>query len=352
MKIWIDITNAPHVHLFKNVVRTLQEKGYQTLITARDFGPLHNLLTQEKIPHHLIGKHGGANPHNKLVESSKRILALAKLIKKYKPDIVIAKHSVEAPRVGFGLNIPVLLIVDNEHATAQNRLTLPLATRIITPKPVPIEKLVENGADPQKIRRFNGLLELAHILNTNIKEIHQELGLDPELPTLTIRPEPFLAHYYPKTVQSRLIPLLKHLTQNGENNIVVLPRNLEQQKTLEKLFGDKVVIPNRPADGPSLLAHSSLMIGGGGTMNREAALLGTPNISFYPGPLPGVSQYLVEKELIHHTTNMLEIITKSESLPETKNQKQEIAKNLVAEMENPVKIVLEEIERIITTFSS
>lgn len=347
MKVWIDITNAPHVHLFKNVVRTLQRRGYQTLVTARNYGPIHNLLTRERIPHHLIGKHGGADLHNKLVESSKRILALAELIKKYKPDIVIAKHSVEAPRVGFGLNIPVILIVDNEHATAQNRLTLPLATRIITPKPLPIGKLVEDGAHPNRIRRFNGLFELAHILNTNIKEIHKELGLDPELPTLTIRPEPFLAHYYPKTQQSRLIPLLKHLTQNGEKNIVVLPRSFEQQKTLEKLFGDRVVVPNKPTDGPSLLAHSSLMIGGGGTMNREAALLGTPTISFYPGPLPSVVQYLVEKDLIHHTNSVVDVITKSESLPKTKKYKQEIAKNLVTEMENPIKVVVEEIEKIL-----
>ena len=44
MKIWIDITNAPHVRFFRDVITHFQDEGEDVIITARKFGDIHRLM--------------------------------------------------------------------------------------------------------------------------------------------------------------------------------------------------------------------------------------------------------------------------------------------------------------------
>ena len=37
MKVWIDISNTPHVNFFKGIIKSLESKGYETFVTSRDF---------------------------------------------------------------------------------------------------------------------------------------------------------------------------------------------------------------------------------------------------------------------------------------------------------------------------
>ena len=53
------------------------------------------------------------------------------------------------------------------------------------------------------------------------------------------------------------------------------------------------LVPRDPLDGPSLLAAADLSISGGGTMNREAALLGTPAYSIFTGPTGALDEELI-----------------------------------------------------------
>ena len=48
-----------------------------------------------------------------------------------------------------------------------------------------------------------------------------------------------------------------------------MPRGPEQLKRYRPMTG--ILVPEHAVDGRSLLAHADVMIGGGGTMNREAA---------------------------------------------------------------------------------
>src|SRR5262245_41183005 len=36
MRIWIDLANSPHVRLFEPLIRSFREKGWDTILTARD----------------------------------------------------------------------------------------------------------------------------------------------------------------------------------------------------------------------------------------------------------------------------------------------------------------------------
>jgi predicted glycosyltransferase len=56
------------------------------------------------------------------------------------------------------------------------------------------------------------------------------------------------------------------------------------------------------------------MIGAGGTMNRESAILETPVISCYPGVPLSVDQFYIDQGLMFRSNETEEIINKALSL--------------------------------------
>ena len=73
---------------------------------------------------------------------------------------------------------------------------------------------------------------------------------------------------------------------------VVLARTDEQRRAIEALSLDGVVVPRRAVDGRSLVALADVLVSAGGTMNREAAVLGTPVWSIFEGPIGAVDELL------------------------------------------------------------
>ncbi|HTP13722.1 MAG TPA: DUF354 domain-containing protein, partial [Bacteroidota bacterium] len=59
---------------------------------------------------------------------------------------------------------------------------------------------------------------------------------------------------------------------------------------------NNVALLSRPVDGLQLLWNSDVVISGGGTMNREAALLGIPTFSIFTGKRPYLDQYLSDQK--------------------------------------------------------
>lgn len=157
MKVWIDITNAPHVRFFRDIITHLQDEGEDVIITARKFGDIHRLMNLFGFEFTSIGKHG-VTLAEKLLESTKRAYKLSKFIAEEKPDVGLSKHSIELPRVTFGLGIPSVYVLDNEHAIAANKLTLPLCDHIIMPEVIDLWDIMKTGADPNRITRYGGHL--------------------------------------------------------------------------------------------------------------------------------------------------------------------------------------------------
>ena len=54
-----------------------------------------------------------------------------------------------------------------------------------------------------------------------------------------------------------------------------------------------MVVPDRALDGQSLVAGADLVVSAGGTMNREAVVLGTPVYTTFAGRLGGVDEQLL-----------------------------------------------------------
>jgi hypothetical protein len=120
-----------------------------------------------------------------------------------------------------------------------------------------------------------------------------------------MRPEPVLASYLEADcTKSVLSPIIDILVDYA--NILMIPRFKEQQE----IFTDKenITIIKPPVDSFSLMKRCDLVIGAGGTMNREAALLGTPVISCYPGKLLAVDGYYINKGFMKRSTNVDEVV--------------------------------------------
>lgn len=309
MKIWIDISNAPHVRFFKDVIKYLEAEGEDLIVTARQFGDIHKLMNMYDIDFISVGKHG-VSLYDKLRESTSRVYNLVDIIADERVDVALSKHSIELPRISFGLGIPSLYVLDNEHALAANKLTLPLCDRIITPRKIDFWKLMKFGADPNTIIPYNGTSELMHFKSFNYNDdVFKDLNLKLEHEkTILMRPEPSLASYLDADCRkSVLSPIVDELKEHA--NILILPRFREQAEIFEGI--DHVTILEPPVDTSSLIKKCDLVIGAGGTMNREAAILQTPVISCYPGETLSVDQYYIDYGLMYRSINSQRVISKA-----------------------------------------
>ncbi|MBW9220060.1 DUF354 domain-containing protein [Methanothermococcus sp. SCGC AD-155-N22] len=307
MDVWIDFTNSPHVHYFSQLIKRFEREGIEYIITYRRFKNLESIVELYNYNSHpiLVGSHG-EELEEKLINSADRIIKLTKIVMKNKPQVAIAKHSVELPRVAFGLNIPSIFVVDNEYAEAQNRLTLPLVDEIISPQGTNKDLLRNQGG--RDFLTFDGTCEVAHInsrLNNVLpldREIVEKMGLNRDLPLIVMRPCPNSSYCNGK--RDILPYIIKELRRIMDCNIVVFPRSEKQKKVYSPLG---VTIPE-VVDSISLLYYADAMVGAGGTMNREAAVIGVPTVSCYPERILGVDNYLIERGRMVHLLSVREIV--------------------------------------------
>jgi predicted glycosyltransferase len=77
--------------------------------------------------------------------------------------------------------------------------------------------------------------------------------------------------------------------------VLVVPRTAGQRGEYEALARrlPAVRLLAEAIDGPALIGASDLVVCGGGTMLREAAVLGVPAVSIFSGPLGAVDRWLM-----------------------------------------------------------
>lgn len=326
MKYWVDITNLPHAGFFESFI-----KSYKCLVTARRFSYLEEMLGKKKIDFISVGAHGGRGRLDKLKASAERLAKLAGVLSRESIKASISKHSVEAPRAAFGLGIPSFHFVDNEFAEEQNRLTLALCTRIIVPKATSLERLYEQGAREEQLLRVNSILEIAQVKNFLPREqVVRELGLKDYV---LLRPPPVEAAYY--RGEDFTQEVIDELHREGYS-VVVLPRGQESYSGALNL---------KNADSLNLAYFARATISGGGTMNREAAMLGKAAISFYPSTLLGVDSYLASHGLMRIASSpgeVVELVPDSEECEAIARRAARLRKKL----EDPIEVLEKELEKL------
>src|SRR5262249_43156423 len=79
--------------------------------------------------------------------------------------------------------------------------------------------------------------------------------------------------------------LLEQLGARDDVRGVVLPRTPDQAERIRAMALPSLAVPESAVDGQSLVAGADLVISAGGTMNREAVVLGPPvDTTFARGP--------------------------------------------------------------------
>lgn len=337
MKIWVDISNAPQVHFFKNVYHRLIREGHDVFVTGRKFGSIESLLSSAGIPYTIVGEHGGAQLGDKLKASTKRVLELTDIISTVEPDVALYKHSVEAPRVSYGLGIPSVCVLDNEHAIAQNKLMLPLSSRIVAPIAIEAEQITRFGVDTSQIRHFEGFCELAHIEDfIPSPHVLGELGINADIPLAVLRPEPVMANYYHGDPSVSIVSAL--IERLGDFQCVALPRTPLQA---DMFRAEGAIVPSHCVDALSLMHYANVVISAGGSMNREGVAMCKPAISTYPQKLLAVTDYMVRQGIKQHACDPVAIADSVESVHDSAAYRHYVRRKLDS-MENPIDVIVDE----------
>jgi uncharacterized protein len=208
-------------------------------------------------------------------------------------DAALAHGSTDLPVAARALRIPNTTTFDYEWALAQHHLNCRLADRVLVPGAIPPERLARFGARPPKLVRYPGLKE-EYVLHgfTPDAGLLDELGVDRSLPLAVVRTAPSYALYLGGAETPLLPRLLGSLAEQGAQT-VVLVRNAEQAAGVRALGLDRVIVPERAVDARSLVAFADVLVSAGGSMNREAAALGTPVWTMFEGRMGGVDERLI-----------------------------------------------------------
>ena len=100
---------------------------------------------------------------------------------------------------------------------------------------------------------------------------------------------------------------LEHVVSNPDCFVVFMPRVSSQGDVVKERGLLNVFVPDHALDSPNLMYHADLVVSGGGSMNREAAVLGTPTYSLFKGKLAAVDHHLIQKGRMVHLDEMEKI---------------------------------------------
>ncbi|MDQ3585905.1 MAG: DUF354 domain-containing protein, partial [Acidobacteriota bacterium] len=102
--------------------------------------------------------------------------------------------------------------------------------------------------------------------------------------------------------------LLAYLCAHPLARVVLLARTDAQRAELAARHpSQKIIMPQAALDGSLLISAADLVISAGGTMNREAAALGTPAATIYAGKWAAVDEELVRRGQLQRISTLSDI---------------------------------------------
>ncbi|WP_320045059.1 DUF354 domain-containing protein [uncultured Desulfobacter sp.] len=268
MRILFEIAHPKHYYQFKNVIKILS--GFNTIkVIARKKDIVCRLLEAENIKFEVYGGHG------KSIKSKFLILPdifykYIKIVKKFKPDMIVSKSSPYAAIIGKVFHIKTCVMPDSEVVTFNNRFVIPFSNIVITPKTYSIDY----GKKHKYVAGFfeNGYLH-PKFLDSEVTA--DNFGGLPASKFAILRFVGWFANHdvgrfgFSENEKNELIKILKPYC-----DILISSEANFSDKLKEYKFKAPV---NRMHHA---LFNASLYIGDSQTMATEAALCGTPAIRY------------------------------------------------------------------------
>jgi uncharacterized protein len=323
VRIWIDLTNSPHVLVMRPIIELLRGEGHEVDVTARDYAQTLELLERFRIPHVAIGRHRGERPGAKALGLASRSAALVRWARRVASargsrgsafELALGHGSNDVTVAAAILGIPCSTMFDYEFAAIQHHVNCRLADAVVVPDAIPPERLYRYGARG-KISAYPGLKEEYYLADFEPDQaVLRELALDPERALVVVRTPPELAlyHRFASDLFGEVLERLRAGVRTRGFQVVVLPRTAEQRAGLSGY--DELTLPERAVDAQSLVAHADLVISAGGTMNREAAALGTPVLSSFQGRMGALDERLIAEGRMRALHEPADLDTVLESL--------------------------------------
>src|ERR1700750_3336988 len=114
MRVWVDLTNSPHVLVMRPVIRALERRGADVRVTALDFAQTVGLCERFGIACEVIGHHRGERLAAKAAGLVSRSFALTRWARGRKIDIALGHGSNDVSVAARLLGIPSSTAFDYE----------------------------------------------------------------------------------------------------------------------------------------------------------------------------------------------------------------------------------------------
>ena len=174
------------------------------------------------------------------------------------------------------------------------------ATKVLMPNVFSKDRLKKAGIRMSKVDFYPGIKEQIYI-NSNLRkeDILKCFEIDKSKIIISFRPPSITAHYHNPESEIIMREIYNKISRYKDKIfIIILPRTKKQSEDISNFVRRKSIsflTPEKPLSGIDLILNSDLVLGGGGTMTREAAVLGVPSYSFFKGPKGAVDEYLEKK---------------------------------------------------------
>lgn len=295
--IWFDFENSPHPWIFKDFIRKLKQKGFNVIVTARDYAqtiPISKMLNLDVV---VLGQAANSSSSiNKVLNITQRAMALYKYIRPFRPVLAISHGSRSQALAAKLSGCFVVSLDDYEHSFKWFNY---LVDALYTPYCIPKNSW---GISEKFVTHYPGLKEDIYLWNTEDYYIPLYPFIKQSKINVLFRPAAEFAHYQSENSFKLQDQLIRIFGRTDSLHIILSSRSKNQEQQIIKLFSELNInysIPGNAANGPALIQQVDMIIGGGGTMTREAAVLGTPSFSFFSGELGAVDKELVrQKKLI------------------------------------------------------
>ena len=318
--LWFDLDNSPHVPLFRPVLAELKRREVPCHVTARDFAQTRDLLALWNIPHTLIGKHAGASTVKKLVNLVARSTQLMRHIRPLHPKLCISHGSRTQVLAAWRMRVPSVVMLDYEYTEA--RIFNTLSTRMLMPSMIPSDRLKGAGFNLRKVVRYDAFKEELYLEDfVPAKDFRRQIGVDEGRVLVTVRPPSTSGNYHDPLSESLFRMCLRHCANEPNAHVLIINRTQRETELFASMLSrENVHVLKEPVDGLQLLWHSDVVVSGGGTMNREAALLGVPTFSIFTGRRPYLDELLQEQgklTFVESSDEIAKIPIRKRSVPDS-----------------------------------
>lgn len=292
--VWFDFENTPHVLFLEPLLRGLTEAGYSCLATSRQQAQTVEVAAERDIAVEVIGQGDRTGLVGKVVATVGRARRLHRWAGDRRPCLLVSS-SRSASLAARLMGVPGVGMLDYEHA--EQRL-LALGCGVIW-LPDVLEDVPLPRGTARVARFYPGLKENLYLDDRRLEHVtaRRTLGLEDSRYVVVARPPAETAHYSSGNSLPLWIHAVRGLTTRWKSRVIVVARTAAQRLRLAALLGrdEDIRFLDRAVDGPLLVSAADLVVGGGGTMNREAAVLGIPVWSVFTGPAPAIDNQLASE---------------------------------------------------------